>query len=89
MSTVLSAERFNRVVRDHWGIENGLHWVLDVVMKEDHARNRKDNGLHNLAVLRRMALNLITADRSKGSNRGKCKRAGWDNTFLAKHLAQD
>ncbi len=88
LSTPLSAERFNSVVREHWGIENRLHWVLDVVMNEDQARNRKDNGPNNLAVLRHMALNIIKADTSKGSNRGKFKRAGWNDDFLAKLLAQ-
>ncbi|MFQ5567494.1 MAG: ISAs1 family transposase, partial [Paracoccaceae bacterium] len=71
LSTTLSAERFNSVVREHWGIENRLHWVLDMVMNEDQARNRKDNGPNNLAILRHMALNIIKADTSKGSNRGK------------------
>lgn len=88
LSATLSAERFNRVVREHWGIENRLHWVLDVVMNEDQARNRKDNGPNNLAVLRHMALNIIKADSSKGSIRGKFKRAGWNDNFLAKLLAQ-
>jgi len=45
-------------VRAHWGIENGLHWVLDVTMNEDGLRNRKDHGPENLALLRRLALNL-------------------------------
>ncbi len=62
-------------MREHWGIENRLHWMLDVVMNE-------------LAVLRHMALNIIKADTSKGSNRGKFKRAGWNDDFLAKLLAQ-
>ena len=88
LSATLSPESFNSVVREHWGIENRLHWVLDVVMNEDQARKRKDNGPNNLAVLRHMALNIIKADTSKGSNRGKFKRAGWNNDFLAKLLAQ-
>lgn len=84
----LSAERFGQVTRAHWGIENSLHWVLDVVMNEDYARNRKDNGPKNLAVLRHVALNLIRKDTSKGSARVKFKRAGWNDDFLAKLLAQ-
>ncbi len=88
LSTVLSPERFNRVVRAHWDIENGLHWVLDVVMNEDQARNRKDHGPENLALLRRLALNLAKLESSKGSMRGKLKRAGWDDAFLAAILAQ-
>ena len=80
--------RFNAIVRSHWGIENQLHWVLDVVMDEDQARNRKDHGPHNLALLRKLALNLAKLEPSKGSMRGKLKRAGWDNAFLAQILAQ-
>lgn len=88
LSSPLSAERFAEVVRAHWGIENSLHWVLDVVMNEDYARNRKDNGPKNLAVLRHMALNLIRKEKSKGSMRVKFKRAGWNDDFLATLLAQ-
>jgi predicted transposase YbfD/YdcC len=88
LSTVLGPDRFNEVVRRHWDIENGLHWVLDVVLNEDQARNRKDHGPENLALLRRLALNLAKLEPSKGSLRGKLKRAGWDNHFLARLLAQ-
>ncbi len=58
LSTPLSAERFGQVARAHWGVENGLHWVLDVTMNEDQARNRRDHGPSNIALLRRLALNL-------------------------------
>jgi len=72
-----------RIVRSHWSIENGLHWPLDVLLDEDLARSRKDNAPANLAVLRRLALNVARAhpDR-KTSLRGKFKRAGWDDAFL-------
>jgi predicted transposase YbfD/YdcC len=88
LSTPLSAERFGQVARGHWGIENGLHWVLDVTMNEDQARQRNDNGPENLALLRRLALNLAKLEPSKGSMKGKLKRAGWDDTFLATLLVQ-
>ena len=88
LSTVLTPARFNQVVRTHWDIENRLHWVLDVVMGEDRTRNRKDHGPENLALLRRLALNLAKLDPSKGSMRGKLKRAGWDDAFLAQLLAR-
>ena len=88
MSQILTPERFLAIVRAHWGIENGLHWVLDVTMNEDQMRNRKDNGPENLALLRRLALNLAALEPSKDSMRGKLKRAGWDNQFLAQMLAQ-
>ena len=57
-------------------------------MNEDHARNRKDNGPKNLAVLRHIALNIVRKEKSKGSIRVKFKRAGWNDDFLAKLIAQ-
>jgi len=87
LSTALSAQRLNQVVRSHWGIENRLHWRLDVVMNEDQARNRLGDGPENLAVLRHMALNVMQKDPTKGSLRGKLKRAGWDDAYLASLLA--
>jgi len=88
LSTALAPERFGEVVRAHWSIENRLHWMLDVTMNEDQARNRLDNGPNNLAVLRHMALNILNTQKSKISNRRKIKRAGWSNAFLANLLAQ-
>jgi predicted transposase YbfD/YdcC len=88
LSTPMTAERFGQVVRAHWGVENSLHWTLDVIMNEDQARNRLDNGPNNLAVLRHMALNILNAKKSKISNRRKIKRAGWNNAFLANLIAQ-
>lgn len=87
LSTVLSAERLNEVVRSHWSIENQLHWRLDVVMNEDQARNRLGNGPQNLAILRHMALNVMQKDPTKSSLRGKLKRAGWDDAYLLRLLA--
>jgi len=86
LSRVLSPERFNQVARQHWGIENSLHWRLDVVMNEDHDRTRIGHGPHNLAVLRHMAINAMQKEGSKGSLRGKFKRAGWDDGFLYRLL---
>jgi predicted transposase YbfD/YdcC len=82
LSRVLSPERFNQVARQHWGIENSLHWRLDVVMNEDQDRTRMGHGPHNLAVLRHMAINAMQKEGSKGSLRGKFKRAGWDDGYL-------
>ena len=81
------AERLGAVVRSLWSIENTLHWRLDVVMNEDQDRSRKDNGPHNLAVLRHMAMNLMQKDTEKGLLRGKFKQAGWDDSYLAHLLA--
>jgi predicted transposase YbfD/YdcC len=86
LSRVLSPERLNQVVRQHWGIENSLHWRLDVVINEDQDRTRMGHGPHNLAVLRHMAINAMQAEGSKGSLRGKFKRAGWDDDFLYRLL---
>jgi predicted transposase YbfD/YdcC len=88
LSAPLSAERFSNIVRSHWGVENRLHWCLDVIMNEDQARNRLDNGPHNLAVLRHMALNVMRKDDTKSSLRGKFKLAGWNDEYLAKLIAQ-
>jgi predicted transposase YbfD/YdcC len=87
LSTALSSERFLEVVRSHWGVENRLHWRMDVVMNEDQQRNRSDNGPNNLAVLRHMALNVMQKDPTKGSLRGKRKRASWDENYLKTLLA--
>lgn len=87
LSATLSAERFNDVVRQHWGVENRLHWRLDVVMNEDQDRTRMGHGPQNLAILRHMALNIMQKDGSKEALRGKFQRAGWDNAYLARLLA--
>ena len=88
LSQAFPPERFNDIARGHWGIENRLHWVLDVTCNEDQARNRKGHGAENLALLRKLALNLARLEPSKGSMRGKLKRAGWDNSFLISILSQ-
>jgi predicted transposase YbfD/YdcC len=76
-----------RIVRQHWGIENVLHWTLDVVLDEDQTRSRKDHAPANLAVMRRLALNIARAHPdTKTSLRGKLKRAAWDDNFLVNML---
>jgi predicted transposase YbfD/YdcC len=82
LSKGMSAKRVLQIVRGHWGIENRLHWVLDVVFNEDRGRARKDNGPENLAVLRRFAINIIRAHPAGISMRQKVIRAGWDDAFL-------
>lgn len=86
LSQPLAPDRLNAVVRQHWEIENCLHWRLDVVMNEDQDRTRMGHGPQNLAVLRHMALNAMQKEGSKGSLRGKFKRAGWDDAFLTRLL---
>ena len=83
LSKSYDAQTLLAIRREHWGIENTLHWTLDVVLDEDLARNRKDNGPANLAVLRRLALNIARAHPDKKTSmRLKLKRAGWDESFL-------
>jgi predicted transposase YbfD/YdcC len=83
MSQAYSRKDTLRIVRTHWTIENSLHWPLDVTLDEDLARNRTDNGPANLAVLRRLALNVARGHPDTTTSlRGKLKRAGWNDTFL-------
>lgn len=82
LSKYIPAKRLLATVRSHWGIENRLHWVLDVVLSEDANRSRKDNAPENLAILRRLALNIVRCHPDRISLRQKIKRAGWDDAFL-------
>jgi predicted transposase YbfD/YdcC len=76
-----------KAVRSHWGIENALHWVLDIAFDEDHHRVRKDNGPANFAVLRHIALNLLKQEKSvKVGTKAKRLKAGWDEPYLLKVL---
>ena len=82
-----NAKRLLHAVRTYWGIENKLHWVLDLAFREDESRVRKGNGPENLAVLRHIALNLLRhEDTANISIRAKRKKAGWDNDYLLKVL---
>jgi predicted transposase YbfD/YdcC len=75
-------------IRDHWGVENGLHWVLDVAFREDDSRVRKGHGAQNFSLLRRLALNLLRQDHStKAGVKAKRRKAGWDEVYLAHILA--
>ena len=80
-SAKLTPETLARAVRGHWAIENSLHWVLDVTFDEDRARNRRDHGPENLAILRRITLNLLNKARPKMSVARKRKRSGWSDAF--------
>lgn len=87
MSCLLSPAKLLATVRGHWAIENQLHWVLDTCLAEDANRTRKDNGPENLAVLRRLALNIARCHPANMSMRLKLKRAGWDDAFLLSVIA--
>jgi predicted transposase YbfD/YdcC len=87
-SAKLPPEELAVAIRNHWRVENGLHWVLDVIFREDASRVRERNAARNLALLRKVALNLARADGSlKASLRGKRKSAGWDDAFMATLIA--
>lgn len=87
-SSSAGAETILNATRQHWAIENSLHWVMDVTFQEDQMRTRKGNSPQNLVVLRHIALNILKQDSSKGSLRQKRYRAALDDTFLLKLLAQ-
>jgi predicted transposase YbfD/YdcC len=82
LSKRLSPQKLAAVVRAHWSIENQLHWTLDVVFDEDDARTRKDNAPQNLAVIRRLALNILRAHPLNASIASKMRRARWSKEFL-------
>jgi predicted transposase YbfD/YdcC len=86
-SRYLSGKRFAQAVRGHWGIENCLHWVLDVTFDEDRSRARERRLADNLSWLRRFAISLLKQHPSKHSIKGKSEIAGWNNDFLMQVLA--
>jgi len=82
------AARVGAAVRGHWGIENRLHWVLDIAFREDESRVRQGHADQNLAVLRRLALNLLRQEpTAKMGTKAKRLKAGWDHAYLLKLLA--
>jgi predicted transposase YbfD/YdcC len=82
LSKPFSPRKLAQVIRAHWGIENQLHWSLDVVFDEDDARTRKDNGPQNLAVIRRLAQNILQAHPIDMSISRKMRRANWNKEFF-------
>jgi predicted transposase YbfD/YdcC len=87
-SAALPPEALAAAIRNHWRVENGLHWVLDVTFREDASRVRERTAARNLALLRKIALNLARADGTlKASLKGKRKYAGWDDAFMATLIA--
>ena len=86
-SMLLNVETFARAVRGHWGVENKLHWVLDVQFREDQSRARAGYAAENLATLRRLALNVLRKETTKKRGiRGKQLNAGWDHDYLLRLL---
>ena len=84
----LDAELFARAVREHWHIENRLHWVLDVVFHEDLSRLRSGQGPQNMATVRHVALNLLRGAKDKHSLKVRRKSAAWDDAYLEALIRQ-
>jgi predicted transposase YbfD/YdcC len=89
-SLPLGVEPFARAVRGHWGVENKLHWVLDVCFREDQSRARAGYAAENLATLRRLALNLLKREKTKKRGiKGKQLNASWDHAYLLRLLGAE
>lgn len=85
-----NAKQFAHAVRAHWGIENSLHWTLDVAFREDESRLRDPSGRENFAVLRHIALTRLKRDKkTKLGIKNKRLKAGWDNDYLGALLMQN
>ncbi len=82
-SLVMLAHLLGPVVRSHWAVENSLHWVLDMVFRDDECRVRTEHAPANFTTIKHMALNLLRRAPGKNSLRGRRKAAGWDDEFLA------
>ena len=88
LTSLADAATFGRAVRAHWGIENGLHWVLDIAFREDESRARAGASAANLVVLRHIALNLLKQEQSaKVGIKNKRLKAAWDERYLLKVIA--
>jgi predicted transposase YbfD/YdcC len=82
-----NAKSIGQMIRGHWGIENKLHWSLDVSFGEDNCRIRKDFGAENFSRLRRIALNLLKQEKTlKRGIKAKQHKAGWDEQYMLKVL---
>ncbi len=82
LSKRMPPRRVLEIVRTHWGVENNLHWPLDVVFREDDARSRKNHAPQNLSFIRRMALDILNAHPDKRSAARKMKLAAWSKEFF-------
>src|SRR5574344_1448535 len=83
----MTAEDFGKAKRNHWRIENSLHWVLDIAYREDESRARNGNSAENLNILRHMTLNMLKQEKTcKRGIAGKRKNCGWNNEYLLKVL---
>jgi len=81
------AQKLGRAIRQHWGIENKLHWTIDVTFAEDACRIRTGHAPQNLSLLRRIALNALNREKSRRSTRQKSNRAAMENNYMLKVLS--
>jgi len=86
-STKLDAKELGPIVRDHWAVENGLHWVMDMTFRDDACRIRTDNAPENFVTLKHMAANLGRRKKGKDSLRLALKTAAWDDDYLVKLIS--
>src|SRR5574337_891415 len=86
-SLALLASAIGPMIRSHWMVENGLHWVLDMIFRDDECRVRTDNAPFNLVIIKHIALNVLRTGKSKDSLRMRRKVAAWDDNALAAYLA--
>ena len=86
-SSHLPADKLGPIVRDHWAVENSLHWVMDMTFRDDECRIRTDNAPENVVTLKHMAVNLARRKKGKDSVRLALKTAAWDDEYLAKLIA--
>lgn len=80
--SIVNAQTIKQAVRRHWGVENKLHWTLDMSFHEDYIRTRTKNAAQNFSMLNKICLNLLKNDSLKASIKGKRKAAGWENSYL-------
>ena len=86
ITSLVDVKQFASAVRSHWGVENSLHWCLDMTFHEDYSRIRKDHSAENMAVVRHMALNILKQHPAKISLARKRRRCSYDDAFLASVL---
>lgn len=85
----MSGDQAAKIIRGYWGIENGLHWRMDVLFQEDLSLVDSGHAAENLSVLRRMALNILKGKEKRGVGvASKRRRAGWDDRYMVELLAQ-
>ena len=84
ITTLSNAEQIASGIRKHWGIENKVHWVLDVAFSEDLSRKRAGNAAQNFSSINRIALNLLKKDNARVGIKSRRKMAGWGNEYLLK-----